>query len=674
MGFPAGPAYDLASGLGSVDAYHLALEWSFGTFSTTTLVASPVAGAPTDSITLTATVKGGGAKPPTGTVNFVVLDVSLGSAAVGADGTATLKVTGSQLGAGNALVTSYYGGDALYAASASAAAVAIQPPGGSGSLVVAEVNPNPVVMVGAFYPMTVTLTERAGVATTITSSTYDGNAFGSSFTSTTIPAYGTVAFSTIFTGTPGIVSNFLFSGKDADGRTWSAPVTVKFADEVANPPLLPNIAMTTAAPTVIQNPNSTTCPWAQPITIHETGGFLTTLAAMSAGSTSLTSQIPNIFGTARIAPFGTLQGTVCLTGVAPSAARTFSITGITVEQSVGYISSVSGALAPPPATQTAMTIPQTPVILKPDASGTATTSLPLSFDSGSPAWTASVAAAGSSSSWLTVSPLSGSGNAAISVKANVAGLSKGAYFAILTVQSQAATTQTMQVPVTLVVGASNTVTIAGISNNFTGETTFAPGEQIAVYGTNLVTAAQTVRQIPLLVTAQGMSATVNGIAAPIYFASSGQLDLQIPYEVGAGPAVLAVNNNGQVAVFPFTVAQTAPGVFPLPISNTTGAPVTTATTGDVLLLFMTGEGEVTPFLASGATPSATAISFPKPRLPVTITIGGVNVTPLFAGIPPGLAGVSQIDLVVPPGVPKGPQKIIVTVGSVAATAIPITIQ
>ena len=40
--------------------------------------------------------------------------------------------------------------------------------------------------------------------------------------------------------------------------------------------------------------------------------------------------------------------------------------------------------------------------------------------------------------------------------------------------------------------------------------------------------------------------------------------MQVPYETGTGLAILGVNNNGQVASFPFTVAPSAPGVFTAP--------------------------------------------------------------------------------------------------------------
>jgi uncharacterized protein (TIGR03437 family) len=54
---------------------------------------------------------------------------------------------------------------------------------------------------------------------------------------------------------------------------------------------------------------------------------------------------------------------------------------------------------------------------------------------------------------------------------------------------------------------------------------------------------------------------------------------------------------------------------------------------------------------------------------LTLNVGGVNVTPLFAGIPNGLAGTTQIDFQVPANVSPGKQAVVVTVGGVSAAPV-----
>jgi len=160
-----------------------------------------------------------------------------------------------------------------------------------------------------------------------------------------------------------------------------------------------------------------------------------------------------------------------------------------------------------------------------------------------------------------------------------------------------------------------------------------------------------------------VSATVNGISAPLYFVSPGQVNLQIPYEAGAGPAVLAINNNGQIAHFPLRISVTAPGIATAP-NGTLG----NGRQGQISTIYITGDGDVTPSLATGATSEngTPASRLPKPRQPVVVTVGGVEAPLVFWGIPTWGAGVTQVNFTVPTGAPTGPQPLVVTVGGVAS--------
>jgi uncharacterized protein (TIGR03437 family) len=54
-------------------------------------------------------------------------------------------------------------------------------------------------------------------------------------------------------------------------------------------------------------------------------------------------------------------------------------------------------------------------------------------------------------------------------------------------------------------------------------------------------------------------------------------------------------------------------------------------------------------------------------------MGGALATIDFIGIPPGLVGVTQINVQVPNGLPSGAQPVVVTVGGVASAPATITI-
>jgi uncharacterized protein (TIGR03437 family) len=92
-------------------------------------------------------------------------------------------------------------------------------------------------------------------------------------------------------------------------------------------------------------------------------------------------------------------------------------------------------------------------------------------------------------------------------------------------------------------------------------------------------------------------------------------------------------------------------------------------------LFITGEGKVTPALATGHTPSSSVAlaRLPKPIQAVTITLGGQPLDLSFVGIPPGLVGVTQINFAVPADAPLGVQQVMVTSGGKVSLPVMLTI-
>src|SRR5262249_22041173 len=143
--------------------------------------------------------------------------------------------------------------------------------------------------------------------------------------------------------------------------------------------------------------------------------------------------------------------------------------------------------------------------------------------------------------WLTISKASGNGSARITLQPSASGLSKGAYTTALWIQCASCQPQTVQVPVTLVVGASSSTAITAVAHGASFKTVFAPGMVLSAFGTQLAPSIGIASALPLPLALNGVSATVNGIAAPLYFVSDAQVNLQVPYEAGIGPAVLAIN-------------------------------------------------------------------------------------------------------------------------------------
>jgi uncharacterized protein (TIGR03437 family) len=187
-----------------------------------------------------------------------------------------------------------------------------------------------------------------------------------------------------------------------------------------------------------------------------------------------------------------------------------------------------------------------------------------------------------------------------------------------------------------------TPTISALANGASFRPVYAPGELVSVFGSQLALSSATAQTIPLPTVLVNVSATVNGIPAPLYYVSPSQINLEIPEQLKAGPATVVVNNNGQTASASITLASTAPGIF----TDISGAvvPFPSAKRGDTITLFATGTA----------------------AQPVTVTVGGVTAALTYSGTPPGLVGVVQVNYTVPMEAAVGTLPVVVTAGGVAS--------
>ncbi len=242
-----------------------------------------------------------------------------------------------------------------------------------------------------------------------------------------------------------------------------------------------------------------------------------------------------------------------------------------------------------------------------------------------------------------------------------------------------------------------TISAGGIADAFNYTAGVAPQTWIAIFGTNLASETKTwdgdaaFGQGHLPTSVSGVSVTVNGKTAPVYFVSPGQIDILSPTDSATGTvAVIVTNANGASDPFMVTKSNTLPAFY-APFSqggklyvtavSTTGALLGKASVdsrvtrgvkpGETILLFGTGCGPTTN--SSITTDMATFTAAPLATQP-TITIGGQ--TAQIAGgagflISPGLY---QFNVVVP-NVPDGDQAISAQLGSVTtANNVVITVQ
>src|ERR1019366_4656299 len=137
---------------------------------------------------------------------------------------------------------------------------------------------------------------------------------------------------------------FHFAGKDLDGTLWSRDVTVPFLDAIY-PGASTGMALSSAPSTVLQNPKADpACQFAHRLILQETGGFLMQITSLRQGATDLSAGLQQLFGTAHLAPYGTLQGDICLSSTTALGAKTYTISGIS-EIGTGVTATLSVTLA-----------------------------------------------------------------------------------------------------------------------------------------------------------------------------------------------------------------------------------------------------------------------------------------------------------------------------------------
>ncbi len=218
------------------------------------------------------------------------------------------------------------------------------------------------------------------------------------------------------------------------------------------------------------------------------------------------------------------------------------------------------------------------------------------------------------------------------------------------------------------------ITPSGVisASNYGGFQAIAPATWIEIYGYNLAnTRTQTWAGTDFVnnvapTTLGGTSVTVGGKPAYVYFVTPGQLNVQVPSGIAAGPEPLVVTTaGGSSTAYTVTVNTVEPGVlapasfiingsqnivalfansltYDLPL-NIAGVTTAKAKPGDTLTMYGIGFGTVNPLISAGQVVSALSALTSN----LTITFGGVQANITYAGLAPGYVGLYQFNVVVP---------------------------
>ena len=232
-----------------------------------------------------------------------------------------------------------------------------------------------------------------------------------------------------------------------------------------------------------------------------------------------------------------------------------------------------------------------------------------------------------------------------------------------------------------------------------GANPLAPGTIAAVFGTNLDDGSSNAfssfgSKGELLTTLGGASVSFNGIAAPLFSAFPGQLNVEIPQELAGQTSATVLVTTGGLISAPQTVpiGGFSPGIFTIPsggtgqgaiqISNTAtfaapqgsipGASANPVSPGQSITIFCTGLGAVTNPPATGAPassgPLSTTLTTPL------VSIDGIPANVSFSGLAPGFVGLYQVNAQIPAGVPSGNAiPLVLSIGGVRSNTVTVAI-
>jgi uncharacterized protein (TIGR03437 family) len=271
-------------------------------------------------------------------------------------------------------------------------------------------------------------------------------------------------------------------------------------------------------------------------------------------------------------------------------------------------------------------------------------------------------------SWLAITNISvasGSGFVAYQVLANTAAARTGSLQ--IGPQTFTVTQAGVPTPVPQVTGVTSAASYA------LGPV--SPGDIVSIFGSDLGPALP---GVPAQLDSAGTGLTTNlggtevffdGVAVALTFSSAGQVNAVVPYEVADKTTTkMTVTYQGATsAPVTLNVQATTPAIFSsdgtgqnngaiLNQNNSLNGKDNPAARGSIVQIYLTGGGVTNPASTDGWI--TTQIGGQLPLLvaePVTVTIGGVEATTIeYAGGAPGaVAGLTQIDALVPSSVTPG---------------------
>ncbi|MES1260834.1 MAG: metallophosphoesterase [Acidobacteriota bacterium] len=197
----------------------------------------------------------------------------------------------------------------------------------------------------------------------------------------------------------------------------------------------------------------------------------------------------------------------------------------------------------------------------------------------------------------------------------------------------------------------------------------ASGSLASIFGSNLAIRPVATTGFPLPAQLGGVTVTANGKAVPLLYVSPSQINVQIPYEVSGQVTLQVTTANGSVSTM-FQVAPVAPSILAVTAQDALCSAANPARPGGYVTAYVTGLGAAVSPVATGDAAPLLA----NPMLAsIQVFVGQTALQPSYAGLAPGLAGLSQINFAIPSNLPAGIYPLRIGAGPARSQAANLTV-
>jgi len=246
--------------------------------------------------------------------------------------------------------------------------------------------------------------------------------------------------------------------------------------------------------------------------------------------------------------------------------------------------------------------------------------------------------------------------------------------------------------ITLTGGATERPVISsnGVVNGASSSAGLSPSQWVTIRGANLAPVTRVLGFVGgrYPTSSDGVSITVDGKPAFLYYLSPTQINFVSPDIERTGPVPVVVTNNGTVSETTLVIAQTtSPAAFLWPggyvvatdpnyqykirPGTFAGVNTTAAQAGEVIIFWVTGLGSTNPAIAAGAEVPGTQIR--SVTSPIEVRIAGIPAEIFGAALAPGNASLYQIALRVPP-LSAGDHNVTITAAGNTSPAALLTVR